>query len=770
MDTTSLIEIGTGVSQIPGGYDAGNNAASVAITNIENFPLSVVLIYASVHYDLEQVNAGIRSIVGNVPMLGTTTAGEICNGTHRNSVTVVVIASPYLSVHAAVGNRVSEDWRMALTQAVQNPAISSFVNGEQHLDSDLISSGKSLVAMIFYPGNTRAASSMGYELLETFKRMSLGRIPVFGGAAADDWHMESNSVFLGDQVHRDSVLVAIFETQLEIGTSLSHGFQPIGHKMTVTATEGHELITLDQAAAADVLANSLGKNRTDLEGQHISLTTGHFIGSPDPMNQYSVNVATYFTPRGGIRLTQPVSIGSELTLLVNDIDNSVMGGSEAVRKSVIRAGTNSPALVLVHYCALRPRIMGEALAQAEINKLLEIAGSAPTAGFFSFGEDAVADDGVSRHNNGAVAVLVLGKQFSASAKVAQENKRLVQQIEEQERANAANLSRVLFENSPTAMVAIDANSGYIVQANNFALKLFGYSNDEILTKSVADLTYPEDRAESRQLYERFYNGGIDKLSYEKRYLKKDGSYFWGQVNVSALRDEHGKPRLFVGNAADITERKKASEALRESEEKLRGLFELSPLGIALNDMSGHFIEFNEAFRNICGYSMEELNALDYWALTPKKYDADEALHLKFLKETGHYGPYEKEYIRKDGRLIPILLNGLLITGSDGNNYIWSIVEDISKRQRMLADLRESEERFRQMFERHSAVMLLIEPQSGLIVDANPAAAQFYGYPLMHLRGMEIGCINVQLEAQISIDMHNALVAERNYWTYPKFCV
>lgn len=760
-----LIEIGTGVSQDTDSFKAGENAARVAITNIEKFPLSVALIYASVHYNLEQINAGIHSIVGNVPILGTTTAGEICNGTHQHSVTVVVIASPYLSVHAAVGNRVSEDWQLALTQAVENPAISPYVKGEQNIDANLTSSGKSLFAMIFYPGNTRTASSMGYELLETFKHVSLGRIPIFGGAAADDWRMESNSVFLGDHVYNDSILVAIFETQLEVGISLSHGFQPIGQKMTVTAAEGHELLALDRTAAADTMASCMGKTREDLEGKHISLTTGYFIGSPDPMNQYSVNVATYFTPRGGVRMTQPVSIGAELTLLVNDADNSALGGSEAVRKSMIRAGTNSPALIVVHYCALRPRIMGEVLAQVEINKLLEIAGPAPTVGFFSFGEDAVADDGVSRHNNGAVAVLVLGNQFSASAKVAQENKRLLRQIEEQERANAANLSRIMFENSPTAMIAIDPNNGRIVQANDFSLKLLGYNRDEILSKSLAEITYPEDRAGSKNLYERLSNQIVDKLSYEKRYLRKDGSFFWGEVNVSALRDDQGKPSLFIGNAIDITERKNASNALRESEEKLRGLFELSPLGIALNDMSGHFIEFNEAFRNICGYSTEELNALDYWALTPKKYETDEALQLKSLKETGHYGPYVKEYIRKDGSLIPVLLNGLLITGNEGHSYIWSIVEDISKRQKMLADLLESEERFRQMFERHSAVMLLIEPQSGIIVDANPAAAQFYGYPLIYLRGMEISSINLQSETKTANKIQQALIEEQNYFVF-----
>ncbi|MCP4283092.1 MAG: PAS domain S-box protein [Gammaproteobacteria bacterium] len=139
----------------------------------------------------------------------------------------------------------------------------------------------------------------------------------------------------------------------------------------------------------------------------------------------------------------------------------------------------------------------------------------------------------------------------------------------------------------------------------------------------------------------------------------------------------------------ITERKRVEEALRESETKLRGLYELSPLGIALTDMKGRYLEFNESFRRICGYTDEELKALDYWELTPKKYEAEEARQLDSLTRTGHYGPYEKEYVRCDGTLIPLRLNGVLVTSRDGEKYIWSIVEDIAERKRTEEVLRKA---------------------------------------------------------------------------------
>jgi PAS domain S-box-containing protein len=140
---------------------------------------------------------------------------------------------------------------------------------------------------------------------------------------------------------------------------------------------------------------------------------------------------------------------------------------------------------------------------------------------------------------------------------------------------------------------------------------------------------------------------------------------------------------------EVAERKRVEDALRESEAKLRGLYELSPLGIALTDMKGRYIEFNESFRRISGYSEAELKALDYWTLTPKKYEAEEAKQLESLARDGHYGPYEKEYVRRDGTLVPLCLRGVLVKDRDGEEFIWSIVEDIAERKRSEEALRKT---------------------------------------------------------------------------------
>ena len=226
------------------------------------------------------------------------------------------------------------------------------------------------------------------------------------------------------------------------------------------------------------------------------------------------------------------------------------------------------------------------------------------------------------------------------------------------------------------------------------------------------------------------NGGrITNKLVELRVPTEFSDTKW--VLASYLSLEFEEERGILGWFYDITERKRAEEALADSEEKLRELYELSPLGIALTDMNGRYVEFNDAFRLISGYGKEELIGLDYWALTPKKYEAEEAKQLASLSSTGHYGPYEKEYIRKDGSMVPLRLSGVLVTGRDGQKYIWSIVEDISERKRSEENLRITASVFENTQEG-----ILITDNKNLIIGVNAAFTRITGYAEEDVFGLD----------------------------------
>lgn len=157
----------------------------------------------------------------------------------------------------------------------------------------------------------------------------------------------------------------------------------------------------------------------------------------------------------------------------------------------------------------------------------------------------------------------------------------------------------------------------------------------------------------------------------------------GHTFKRVLGTRQGKGRYLIGITLDITERSRAESSMHALDERLRALFSFAPLGIALTAMDGRFLEFNKEFENLCGYSKDELLALDYWALTPPEYQAQEQQQLEALQLHGVYGPYEKDYVRKDGTRLSVQLNGALIHDAEGTPLIWSIVQDISGRKREL---------------------------------------------------------------------------------------
>ncbi|MFP3457537.1 PAS domain S-box protein, partial [Psychrobacter sp. SIMBA_152] len=112
-------------------------------------------------------------------------------------------------------------------------------------------------------------------------------------------------------------------------------------------------------------------------------------------------------------------------------------------------------------------------------------------------------------------------------------------------------------------------------------------------------------------------------------------------------------RLLARWISSTLEFKQKNEIIENSESRLRGLFELSPIGIALNDYeTGQFIDLNNALLAPTGYTRDEFVQLSYWDVTPREYEEQEIKLLEDLANTGRYGPYEKEYIRKDGSRYP----------------------------------------------------------------------------------------------------------------------
>ncbi|MDD4912110.1 MAG: diguanylate cyclase [Sideroxydans sp.] len=257
-------------------------------------------------------------------------------------------------------------------------------------------------------------------------------------------------------------------------------------------------------------------------------------------------------------------------------------------------------------------------------------------------------------------------------------------------AERSSQLKAILDFSPVAM-GWSEEENRIEYVNHQFTQLFGYTIDDLpdldtwYRQAYPDAGYRELVVDPwRKGVAQARQNGTLPPELEAEITCKDGSK--RSVIVRAAWIGERRQVSFT----DITERNRAEAALRASEAKLQGLYALSPIGIALTNMQGQYLEFNEAFQRICGYTRAELNQLDYWALTPKEYAELEAVQLESLNTRGVYGPYEKEYIQKGGHRIPLRLNGVMIHDQNGTPFIWSIVEDITERKRMENVLRASE--------------------------------------------------------------------------------
>ncbi|MFO0553327.1 MAG: FIST N-terminal domain-containing protein [Polyangiaceae bacterium] len=423
-NTGPLIEVGLAArsAEIP---TAATEVVHEALAGLQQTP-SVMFAFASRAADLASVVAATRTAAPRVPLLGAT--GEILNTPNKGSVVALAIGSPHLQVHIGAGRGVSRSWSAALEEAMSAPEIAPWFDGSRAPWTEATRQGRSAFAVLFSPGTTRTAPSCGYEILETLKRRTLGRLPIFGASTADDLQMQTNAVLSNGEVHADGLVIGLFETELQFGIALAHGLRAAGPRARVTSARGHDVFTLDGRPAVEAYAELVGVSPRALEGRHVSLESGRVVGTADPLGDLIPNVAAYTTQDGAVRFGRALEPGTELHLLEFDERATRLAGREAVRKAMLRGGIVHPAVALGAVCALRPALLGLS-ADGEVREMTEALDGAPVVGFFSLGEQGPTDDGVSQHTNFVVAALVLGRELSPMARVAHENDALRRALE-----------------------------------------------------------------------------------------------------------------------------------------------------------------------------------------------------------------------------------------------------------------------------------------------------------------------------------------------------
>jgi PAS domain S-box-containing protein len=277
--------------------------------------------------------------------------------------------------------------------------------------------------------------------------------------------------------------------------------------------------------------------------------------------------------------------------------------------------------------------------------------------------------------------------------------------------------------------------------------LFGHRRDQVdpTAKSWTDFIHPDDLSRVTEGIHHAIAHPNGAWADEYRFRCRDGSYAHVLDRGHIIRDSAGAAVRMIGGMTDQTDRKRAEQALQESEERFAGAFEHAPIGVALVSPDGRWLKVNRAICNLVGYSEAELLTRTFQDIT---YPEDLEIDLENVRRmiAGEIRTYqmEKRYVHASGHLVSVLLNVSLVRNSENEpRYFISQIQDITSRKeaeaaRKLSEkaLRESHDQFQLLADNITDAFWIRSPDMRELHYISPAferiwgrsAASMYGNP------------------------------------------
>ena len=258
--------------------------------------------------------------------------------------------------------------------------------------------------------------------------------------------------------------------------------------------------------------------------------------------------------------------------------------------------------------------------------------------------------------------------------------------------------RAIMDNDPQCVKLLDGE-GRLIDMNPAGLRMIEADRIEALRgQCVYGLVVSEHRDAFRDLTQRVARGEEGALEFEIIGLK--GTRRWLETRAVPLRDDASGAQLVLGITRDVTERRGAEAALRESEERFRQTFELAGSGMAHVSLDGRFLRVNRSLCRTLGYPEQEL--VGRWVKEishPEDRDATDAARQQLRMGEADYLRAQKRYLRRDGATVWVDLTVALARDAAGNPlYEIAVLDDITERKNAESALRESETRFRTLTE------------------------------------------------------------------------
>lgn len=316
----------------------------------------------------------------------------------------------------------------------------------------------------------------------------------------------------------------------------------------------------------------------------------------------------------------------------------------------------------------------------------------------------------------------------------------------------------LLELSP-APIMIQSKKNELLYTNPAGAALLGAETPDDLTgKSLLDLVHPDSQETFRKCISQAKEGGKTTHPFSQKLTRLDGQII--QVEITCLPVTHnGKPAIQL-LILDVPERILVELALQESEERYRQLFDGITDVCFVIDHDWRYTHVNQAASRATRRNESELIGQRITDILPDIKDTIQYQTYRQVMETRQPHRFTTDSLLPNGPQGTYEVSVYPVSGG-----ILCIAHDITERVQVEEALRGSEERYRQMFEKNRAIKLIVDPDTGAIIDANPAACQFYGYNRADLRSMHIMDIDVRPENQVLSDIRHARSGVRTYFSF-----
>lgn len=396
------VKAGASWSNVADAFEAGHEAATLALHQIEDETAHLALIFSSPMYSKPDLLEGVRSAVGPTPLLGCTDAGNLTReGPMRKSVAVMLVHADGLEIRPGAGDKLSAD-----------PEEAGRAMAQQALDGRLGSgSGPGSLLLTFCEGSRGNLSAV----LRGAQRVVGDGFPIIGAAAGDDFRFTETTQYCLSYLLKDSAVGFLLGGTVKFGVGTRHGLTSISRPRAVTRVEGSTVMEIDGEPAIRIYREYMGNAAVDVSDDSLARLTAVYPlgfsidGEDEPLVRYPLRQ----TAEGHLVCSGEIEQGAQVRLMMGTRDGIVASARQAAEDACAHLGHGAVRAAVVFSSFARERVMGRDAA-LEMRAIRDVLGdNVPVVGLYSYGEIAPAQTngvpGPSRYRNDSVVVMTVGE-------------------------------------------------------------------------------------------------------------------------------------------------------------------------------------------------------------------------------------------------------------------------------------------------------------------------------------------------------------------------